>query len=107
MHTNDSLLKNLIENECPDSTARIFPALVYDKAIGSVVEDADSKKYIDLSAGFAALPLGHNHPKIKKTIIEYLDSNGVMHGLGDVYSSKAKSEFVKTLKSFYQMDLTN
>lgn len=100
MSLNHKYLTKLLDSECPDSTARIFPALVYEKGKGSIVSCMDGKSYIDLSAGFSALALGHNHPEVISHVTEYLTNGGVMHGLGDVYSSKSKVEFISSLKNF-------
>jgi 4-aminobutyrate aminotransferase-like enzyme len=99
MSKNNQFLNRLIELECPDSTARIFPSIVYSSAKGSIVTDTEGRDYVDLSAGFSALAIGHNHPEIKKLLGNYIENNGVMHGLGDVYASKPKVEFIETLKS--------
>ena len=39
-------------------------ALVLEKAYGSTIWDVEGRSYIDLSAGFASLAIGHNHSKI-------------------------------------------
>jgi len=94
------LLDELIKIECPDSTARLFPALVYHKGKGSIIYDGEGRGYIDLSSGFSTLAIGHNHPYVQKAVLEYMAENGVVHGLGDVYASKPKIEFFEKLKTF-------
>jgi len=42
-------------------------------AQGSYVYDTNDKEYLDFISGVSANSLGHNHPKIKKAIIEQLE----------------------------------
>lgn len=71
---------------------RAFPT-VFTSAQGAVLTAADGKSYIDFFAGAGALNYGHNNPKAKKALIEYLQSDGVQHSLD--MATKAKVSFVK------------
>lgn len=73
------------------SYCRSFPE-VFNKAKGSILYSEDGKGYIDFFAGAGALNYGHNNEYIKKKLMDYLDSDGVIHGL-DMYTS-AKREFI-------------
>ncbi|MBP9792940.1 MAG: aspartate aminotransferase family protein [Flavobacterium sp.] len=42
-------------------------------AIGSYIYDTKGKKYLDFVAGVSACTLGHQHPRVKKAIIDQLD----------------------------------
>ena len=48
-------------------------ALEISHAEGSFVYDTKGKKYLDFIAGISANSLGHNHPNVKKAIIEQLE----------------------------------
>ena len=93
---NDLWLDRLRQVECQDATYRPKAnPLVFDTAQGSEVTDIAGRTYIDLCAGFGALPLGHNPPELQ-TVFERRTATAtgvktpISHGLGDVYPSKAK-----------------
>lgn len=66
---------------------RSFPA-VFKKASGSTIVDEDGNSYIDFFSGAGTLNYGHNHPIFKKKLIEYLEADGVVHGLDMATSAK-------------------
>ena len=74
------------------SYCRNFPA-VFTTAKGSVIYAEDGKEYIDFFCGAGALNYGHNHPYIKRKIIEYLESDGIIHSL-DMFTA-AKRDFIE------------
>lgn len=74
------------------SYSRSWPA-VFDTAQGSWMRTADGKEYLDFFAGAGALNYGHNHPVLKKALIDYLSGDGVTHGLD--MSTVAKGEFLE------------
>ncbi len=78
------------------SYCRSFPA-VFERAEGSWQYDKDGKGYIDFLTGCSVLNYGHNHPAMKKALIDYIEANGVVHSL-DMHS-KAKAEFLEALES--------
>lgn len=74
------------------SYSRSWPA-VFDTAQGSWMRTADGKEYLDFFAGAGALNYGHNHPVLKKALIDYLSRDGVTHGLD--MSTVARGEFLE------------
>ncbi|HBK70393.1 MAG TPA: aspartate aminotransferase family protein [Flavobacteriaceae bacterium] len=48
-------------------------AIEISHADGSFVYDKNGKSYLDFIAGVSATSLGHNHPKVKKAIIDQLE----------------------------------
>jgi len=74
------------------SYSRSWPA-VFDTAQGSWMRTADGKEYLDFFAGAGTLNYGHNHPVLKKALIDYLSRDGVTHGLD--MSTVAKGEFLE------------
>lgn len=71
---------------------RSFPTL-FVKSKGSKLWDEDGREYIDFFAGAGALNYGHNHPKMKAKLIDYLAGDGIVHGLD--MSTEAKEEFLR------------
>ncbi len=67
---------------------------VFVKAKDSTIYDESGKSYIDFFAGAGALNYGHNHPEIKRSLIDYISGDGVTHAL-DMYTS-AKRDFLTT-----------
>ena len=59
---------------------RAFPT-VFTSAKGSSLTDADGTKYIDFFAGAGALNYGHNNPKAKQALLDYLNQDGIQHSL--------------------------
>lgn len=72
---------------------RNFPA-EFDKAQGAWIHDVEGKAYLDFFSGASVLNYGHNHPELKKALIEYISRDGITHSLD--MASKAKAEFLQT-----------
>jgi diaminobutyrate-2-oxoglutarate transaminase len=77
------------------SYCRSFPT-VFDTARGARLVDRDGRSYVDFFAGAGALNYGHNDPKLKRKLIEYLERDGVVHGLD--MATTAKEEFLETFE---------
>lgn len=75
---------------------RSFPA-VFKTATGSILIDEKGNQFIDFFSGAGTLNYGHNHPVFKKKLIEYLEENGVVHGLD--MATSAKKEFMAAFES--------
>ncbi len=73
---------------------RSFP-VVFKKAVGSVLTDQSGKEYIDFFSGAGTLNYGHNNPEFKQALVEYLQQDGVVHGLD--MATTAKKEFLETV----------
>jgi len=71
---------------------RVYP-VVFDKAENSRQTDENGKEYIDFFAGAGVLNFGHNNPRMKTAVIEYMQNNGVTHSL-DLHT-KAKRAFIE------------
>ncbi|GMX67324.1 diaminobutyrate--2-oxoglutarate transaminase [Paenibacillus elgii] len=69
---------------------------VYSSAKDSVMVAENGKRYIDFFAGAGALNYGHNNAYIKRKIMDYLENDGVIHGL-DMFT-KAKQAFIETFQ---------
>ncbi len=75
------------------SYCRSFPVM-FKQAQGAELVTTEGKRYIDFLAGAGTLNYGHNHPVLKKALIEYIENDGLAHGL-DMYS-EAKGRFLDT-----------
>jgi diaminobutyrate-2-oxoglutarate transaminase len=88
------MIFNEMESEVR-SYSRSFP-VVFDRARGSHLFDESGKAYIDFLAGAGSLNYGHNNPLLKKALMDYIDGDGIAHGL-DMHT-KAKSNFLQVLR---------
>ncbi|TDD52249.1 diaminobutyrate--2-oxoglutarate transaminase [Saccharopolyspora elongata] len=77
------------------SYSRTWPT-VFDRAGGSYLYDEDGTGYLDFFAGAGALNYGHNNPLLKRKLIEYIERDGVTHGLDQ--STVAKRAFLETFR---------
>jgi diaminobutyrate-2-oxoglutarate transaminase len=74
---------------------RSFPT-IFDVAQGSELFDESGTRYIDFFAGAGVLNYGHNHPMITEALIEYLQHNGIVHGLDK--ATMAKRAFLQKFR---------
>ena len=78
------------------SYARSFP-VVFHRAVGSHLFDEHGRRYLDFLAGAGTLSYGHNNPLLKRALIEYIERDGITHGLD--MQTRAKAGF---LSAFYE-----
>lgn len=76
------------------SYARAFPR-VFNRACGEYLYDNDGNEFLDFLAGAGTLNYGHNNPVFKKALLEYIEADGITHGL-DLHTI-AKQRFLETL----------
>jgi len=74
------------------SYCRSFPT-VFVEAAGHLLRDEGGREYVDFFAGAGALNYGHNEPRLKARLLEYVESDGVTHSL-DMYTG-AKRDFLE------------
>lgn len=55
------------------STRALNPPLIWRKAEGAVLEDADGERYLDYHAAFGPILLGHNDPDVNKAVARALE----------------------------------
>lgn len=78
------------------SYSRSFPVL-FDKAKDAFLFDADGNRYIDFFAGAGTLNYGHNNELMKAKLIEYLQNDGLVHGLD--MATVAKEELLLKMET--------
>ncbi len=76
---------------------RAFPT-VFDRASGSTLVDADGREYLDFFAGAGVLNYGHNNPVFTRALIEYLERDGIIHGLD--MATSAKRAFIEAFERY-------
>jgi diaminobutyrate-2-oxoglutarate transaminase len=69
---------------------------VFDRARGSYMYDEDGHTFLDFFAGAGSLNYGHNNPVLKRALLDYLERDGVTHGLD--MSTTAKRAFLETFQ---------
>ncbi|SOE49214.1 Diaminobutyrate-pyruvate aminotransferase [plant metagenome] len=74
---------------------RSFP-VIFNQARGSVLIDENRNEYIDFFSGAGTLNYGHNNPVFKEKLVEYVESDGVVHGLD--MATSAKKQFLETVE---------
>ncbi|MFW0790167.1 aspartate aminotransferase family protein [Gordonia sp. CPCC 205333] len=70
---------------------RAFPT-VFESASNARQVDEQGRSYIDFFAGAGVLNFGHNNPKMKRAMIDFLEADGIAHGL-DTYTT-TKRDFI-------------
>lgn len=69
---------------------------VFDRAQGARLTDEDGHEYLDFFAGAGSLNYGHNNPVLKRALIDYLERDGITHGLD--MATTAKRTFLETFQ---------
>ncbi|MDT8893704.1 diaminobutyrate--2-oxoglutarate transaminase [Halomonas sp. I1] len=75
--------------------SRSFP-VVFTKAHNARLTDEEGREYIDFLAGAGTLNYGHNNPHLKQALLDYIDSDGIVHGLD--FWTAAKRDYLETLE---------
>ncbi len=73
---------------------RSFP-VIFNKASGSELFDESGGRYVDFFSGAGTLNYGHNNAILRDRMIEYLNADGVVHGLD--MATSAKKYFLETI----------
>jgi 4-aminobutyrate aminotransferase / (S)-3-amino-2-methylpropionate transaminase / 5-aminovalerate transaminase len=102
-----ALVERLAASECPALTARRarraersgapHDPIVWTRALGVNVWDADGNRYVDLSAGFGAAAVGHSHPDLVRAVQAQVAR--LAHALGDLQPSELKIELLDKLRA--------
>lgn len=91
-----ALLERLARVENPGVTpiGPRFP-VVWERAQGTRVWDVDGSEYLDLTAGFGVLALGHAHPAVVEAVSR--QAAFLPHAMGDVHPARLKVELLERL----------
>lgn len=74
---------------------RSFPT-TFTQAQNATLRDENGDEYIDFLAGAGTLNYGHNNPTLKKKLIEFLERDGMLHGLD--MQTDAKQRFLEVFE---------
>ncbi len=85
---------DVVESEVR-SYCRGWPTTI-DSAQGSWLTDTAGRRYLDFFAGAGALNYGHNNPKLKQPLIDYLAGDKIVHSLD--MATQAKTEFLQAFE---------
>ncbi len=77
------------------SYARAFPR-VFQRAQGAEIFDEEGRRYLDFLAGAGSLNYGHNHPALKRALIDHIERDGFAMSL-DLHTA-AKRDFLTALR---------
>ncbi len=77
------------------SYARSFP-VTFNRAAGCWLTDSEGHSYLDFLAGAGSLNYGHNHPILRDALVEYIQDDGITHGL-DMHTN-AKAAFLESFE---------
>jgi diaminobutyrate-2-oxoglutarate transaminase len=78
------------------SYARAFPR-VFNRACGEYLYDEDGTEFLDFLAGAGTLNYGHNNPLFKQALLDYIEADGITHGL-DLHTV-AKQQLLETFQA--------
>lgn len=78
------------------SYARSMPR-EFTSAQGSWMHDSNGGRYLDFLSGCSSLNYGHNHPVLKSALLDYIEADGITHGL-DLHT-EAKADFLEALET--------
>ena len=97
------LLARLASVESPDVTyvAERFP-IVMKRGNGMFVHDVDDNRYLDFTACFGVLALGHRSKVTLGALRK--QSAKLIHGMGDVHPTEAKIQLLETLADITPFD---
>lgn len=71
---------------------RDFPT-IFASAKDAHLTDEQGNTYIDFFAGAGVINYGHNNEKLKRAVIDYLERDGILHGLD--MATQAKHRFLE------------
>lgn len=74
----------------------VFPT-VFTRGSNATVESENGTRYIDFFCAAGSLNYGHNNPRIKRAIIDYLENDGIVQAL-DMYTVP-KRQFIEIFNS--------
>lgn len=73
--------------------------IVWERAQGVHVWDANGKRYLDLTAAFGVASAGHANPRVVRAGQEQMGK--LLHAMGDVHPHRLKAELAKELNSIW------
>jgi diaminobutyrate-2-oxoglutarate transaminase len=93
-------LPNLAIYERMESKVRSYSRAMprqFSRAEGVWMHDDQGGRYLDFLSGCSTLNYGHNHPVLKQALLDYIEGDGIAHGL-DMHT-EAKAEFLDVFET--------
>jgi len=108
-----SLIDLLAAHECPGITARRArraeasgvqqDPIVWERARGANVWDADGNRFVDLTAGFGVASAGHSNPLVVQRVQKQVETH--VHGMGDAFPGRVRIDLAAALAKRLPGDL--
>ena len=91
-------MSDIITPEAPPvrNYVATFPT-VFTSAQGSILENANGFRFIDFVAGAGDLNYGHNNPRVKQALLDYINKDGVQYSCG--IATSAQVEFLRDFEN--------
>jgi glutamate-1-semialdehyde 2,1-aminomutase len=87
---------------------KVLPNIVFERAHGSKLYDAEGKEYIDYHAAFAPTLLGHNFGHVNDAAIKALEDGWSLMGSGTtIWESRLSELLCEAIPSLELIQLTN
>jgi 4-aminobutyrate aminotransferase/(S)-3-amino-2-methylpropionate transaminase len=109
-----ALVDVLARHESPGITARRArqgeargvgsDPIVWARAEGASVWDADGNRYVDLTGAFGVALAGHAHPEVVRAVRE--QAGTLMHGMGDVFPNAPRIRLMERLAALAPGELS-
>ena len=80
---------------------RLFPA-VFVSAQGATLRDENGQTYIDFLSGGGALNYGHNDPRMKKALIDFINNDGLVQGM-DLHTGAKADYYINNYVQFERL----
>jgi 4-aminobutyrate aminotransferase-like enzyme len=80
------------------------PPIVWQRALGATVWDADGRSYTDLSGGFGVAAVGHSNPRVVAAVRAQAEL--LLHGLGDLHPTAIRAQLAERLAGVAPFGLT-
>lgn len=69
---------------------------MFEKSRGCLLYDEQGNEYLDFFAGAGTLNYGHNNPDISVALVDYIQGDGIVHGLDK--ATTAKKAFLEKMR---------
>ncbi len=93
---NQTLIDKRQQHFLPTAVLYHNEPLQLVKAQGEYVWDSDGRRYLDAIGGIVCISAGHNHPRIKQTLIDMLERDEIQH-TSTLYLTRYPVELAETL----------
>lgn len=79
-----------------------FPVF-WESASGCLVTDVDGNTFLDLTAAFGVMAVGHSNPRVAAAVAD--QAGKLIHGMGDVHPSRLKVDLTRKITEHAPGDL--